>query len=117
MGSIDLAARAAIRVESRVLMKNSLVVSAVLLILLMLAPAVPASAATVAPPKKPHSKPHHVTETPATQKKMARVQHSSRTTAGANKSTHGATVATGKKKGKKKYYERFTGNSFASDQM
>src|SRR5215469_7777763 len=28
-----------------------------------------------------------------------------------------ASGATGKKKGKKKYYERFTGNSFASDQM
>jgi len=117
MGSIDVAVRAPIQVEFRVLMKNSLVVSGVLLILLMLVPAVPASAATVAPPKKPHAKPHHVTETPATQKKMARAQHSSRTTAAANKSTHGATVATGKKRGKRKYYQRFTGNSFASDQI
>jgi cell division protein FtsI/penicillin-binding protein 2 len=98
-------------------MKNSLVVSGVLLISLMLLPAGSASAATVAPPKKPHSKAHHVTETPATQKKIARVQHSSRTTAAANKSTHATTVATGKKKGKKKHYEHFTGNSFASDQI
>ena len=94
-------------------MKNCLVVSGVLLISLMLLLAVPASAATVAPPKKPHSKAHHVTEAPATQKKIARAQHSSRTTAAANKST----LATGKKKGKKKYYEHFTGNSFASDQI
>jgi len=98
-------------------MKNSLVVSGVLLISLMLLPAAPASAATVAPPKKPHSKAHHVTEMPATQKKIARAQHSSRTTATANKS-HATTVASGKrKKGKKKYYEHFTGNSFASDQI
>ena len=98
-------------------MKNCLLVSGVLLISLMLLPALPASAATVAPPKKPHSKAHHVTETPATQKKIARAQHSSRTTAAANKSTHATTVATGKKKGKKKYYEHFTGNSFASGQI
>jgi cell division protein FtsI/penicillin-binding protein 2 len=98
-------------------MKKSLVASGVLLISLMLLPAVSASAATVAPPKKPHSKSSHVTDSPATQKKMARTQHSSRTTAASNKSTHSTTVATGRKKGKKKYYERFTGNSFAIDQI
>jgi len=98
-------------------MKKSLVASGVLLISLMLLPAVSISAATVAPPKKPHTKSNHVTDSPATQKKMARTRHSSRTTATTNKSAHSTTVATGKKKGKKKYYERFTGNSFASDQI
>jgi membrane carboxypeptidase/penicillin-binding protein len=97
-------------------MKNSLVAAGLLLISLML-PAVPASAATVAPPRKPHSKPHHLTETTTTQKKMARVQHSTRTTAAVNKSTRSTTVASGTKKRKKKYYERFTGNSFANDQF
>ena len=83
----------------------------------MLLPALLVSAATVAPPKKPHSKSHHVTDTPATQKKIARMQHSSRTTAAGSKSTHSTTVSANKRKGKKKYYERFTGNSFAYDQV
>jgi membrane carboxypeptidase/penicillin-binding protein len=97
-------------------MKNSVVAAALLLISLML-PTVSALAATVAPRKKPHSKPHHLTETPTTQKKMSRMQHSSRTTAAVNKSTHSTTVASGTKKGKRKYYERFTGKSFANDQI
>ena len=58
------------------------------------------AAATIAPPKKPHSKSHHVTESPSTQKKMARSRHSTRSPA----------------KAKKHYYERFSGNSFAADQ-
>src|SRR5215831_856343 len=98
-------------------MKSPLVASGILLISITLLPAVFVSAATVAPPKKPHSKSSHVTDSPATQKKMARTRHSSRTTAATTKSTHGTTVATGKRKSKKKYYERFTGNSFASDQI
>jgi cell division protein FtsI/penicillin-binding protein 2 len=113
----DFGSTSAILMKLRVLMKKSLVASGVLLISIMLLSVVFASAATVAPPKKPHTKSRHVTDTPATQKKMARAQHSSRTTAATNKSTHSTTVATGKKKGKKKYYERFTGNSFASDQI
>jgi penicillin-binding protein 2 len=107
------AARAPIQVEFKVLMKNPLVVSPVLLISLMLLPAVSASAATVAPPKKPHSKSRHVTDTPAAQKKMAHMQHSSRTAAAASKSL----ATNGKRRGKKKYYERFSGNSFATDQV
>ena len=98
-------------------MKNSLVVWGVLLISITLLPAISASAATVAPPKKPHSKSRGVTDPPATQKKMARMQHSSRTTAANNKSTHSTPMSSGKKKGRKKYYEHFTGNSFASDQI
>ena len=98
-------------------MKNSVVVWGVLLISITLLPAIPASAATVAPPKKPHTKSHRVTDPPATQKKMGRMQHSSRTTAANNKSTHSTTMSSGKKKGRKKYYEHFTGNSFASDQI
>src|SRR5215469_17255069 len=58
------------------------------------------AAATIAPPKKPHSKSHHVTESPSTQKKMARSRHSTRSPA----------------KAKKHYYERFSGSSFAADQ-
>lgn len=73
-----------------------------------------ASAATIAAPKKPHSKPHRVTDSPATQNKMARMKHSSRTTAANNRSTHSVAYASRKKK---KYYEHFTGNSFASDQI
>jgi membrane carboxypeptidase/penicillin-binding protein len=78
-----------------------------------------ASAATIAPPKKPHSKSHHVTESPATQQKMARTKHSSRSTASANRSIHVTTATTAKgKKGKKsKYYERFYASSFANDQV
>src|SRR5215472_19144447 len=58
------------------------------------------AAATIAPPKKPHSKSSHVAESPSTQKKMARSRHSTRSPA----------------KAKKHYYERFSGNSFAADQ-
>ncbi len=76
-----------------------------------------ASAATIAPPKKPHSKSHHITESPATQKKMARAKHSTRSSAQAS-SVHVTTTKTAKKGGKKsKYHERFSGNSFALDQV
>jgi penicillin-binding protein 2 len=74
-----------------------------------------ASAATIAPPKKPHSKSHHITESPATQKKMARAKHSTRSSAQAS-SAHVTTTKTAKKGKKSKYYERFSGNSFALDQ-
>ncbi len=75
-------------------------------------------AATIAPPKKPHSKSHHVTESQATQKKMARMKHSSRTTAVTNRSSHVVVASSGKKGTKKaKYYERFHASSFANDQV
>jgi penicillin-binding protein 2 len=71
------------------------------------------AAATIAPPKKPHSKSHHVTESPSTQKKMARSKHSTRS---AVKAASSPTITRTGKKGKKHYYESFSGNSFASDQ-
>lgn len=85
----------------------------------MLLAAISASAATIAPPKKPHSKSHHITESPSAQKKMARMKHSSRTTASVNRSTHAATatLAPGKGHKKGKYYERFYASSFANDQI
>jgi membrane peptidoglycan carboxypeptidase len=70
-------------------------------------------AATIAPPKKPHSKSHHVTESPSTQKKMAHSKHGTRSAA---KAASSPTVTRTGKKGKKHYYERFSGNSFAADQ-
>jgi beta-lactamase class D len=71
------------------------------------------AAATIAPPKKPHSKSSHVAETPSTQKKIARSKHSTRSSA---KTVSYTQVTRTGKKGKKHYYERFSGNSFASDQ-
>ncbi len=90
--------------------------SVVLLTLIIALPTICASAATIAPPKKPHAKTHHVTESPATQKKMARMKHSTRTTASTNRSTLVVATSTGAKK-KKKYYERFYASSFANDQV
>src|SRR5271169_2022463 len=74
-------------------------------------------AATIAPPKKAHTKSHHVTESPATQKKLARTKHSSRTAASNNKSGHVIVAANGKRTRKSKYYERFYASSFANDQV
>src|SRR6516162_6730627 len=71
------------------------------------------AAATIAPPKKPHSKSSHVTESASTQKKIARSKHSTRSSA---KTISYTKVTRTGKKGKKHYYERFSGNSFASDQ-
>jgi membrane carboxypeptidase/penicillin-binding protein len=74
-------------------------------------------AATIAPAKKPKSKSHHVTESPATQKKLAHSKHSSRSAAGASAASHPGTTATVKgKKKKNKYFEKFYANSFAVDQ-
>ena|SRR5271165_448256 len=76
-----------------------------------------AAAATIAPPKKTHAKSHHVTDSPATQKKMARGKHSTRSSASAAKGSSKATItASAKGKKKSKYYERFYASSFASDQ-
>ncbi len=74
------------------------------------------SAATIAPPKKSHTKSRHVTESPAAQKKMARMKHSSRTAASNNQSSH-VVVARKTVVKKSKYYERFYASSFASDQV
>ena len=74
------------------------------------------SAATIAPPKKSHTKSRHVTESPAAQKKMARMKHSSRTAASNNQSSH-VVVARKTVIKKSKYYERFYASSFASDQV
>jgi penicillin-binding protein 2 len=75
-------------------------------------------AATIAPPKKAHTKSHHVTESAATQKKLARTKHSSRTAASNTKSSHVIVTTNGKRTNKKsKYYERFYASSFANDQI
>lgn len=77
------------------------------------------SAATIAPPKKPHSKSRHVTESPAAQKKMARMKHSSRSAAKNSSSARVTTVSygTSRKYKRSRYYERFYASSFASDQV
>jgi len=95
-------------------MKNRIVIRGLLLISML--SGVFALGATIAPPKKAHSRSHHVTESPAAQKKMARMKHSSRTSASNNRSTHVATLKGGKKS-KKRSYERFYANSFANDQV
>jgi len=99
-------------------MKNRSVTYALLVISGLLLPFTLASAATIAAPKKPHSKSHHVTESAAAQKKMARMKHSSRTTASDNRSSHVVVAVNGKKGSKKAaYYERFHASSYANDQV
>ncbi|HZD32400.1 MAG TPA: penicillin-binding transpeptidase domain-containing protein, partial [Candidatus Angelobacter sp.] len=85
-----------------------------------------AAAATIAPPKKPHAKSHHVTDTPSTQKKIAHAKHSTRSAAAASaaatapapagKSAKASSYARAKGKKKSKYSERFYASSFATDQ-
>ena len=96
---------------------NRIITSGLLAVAFMILPAIVARAATIAPPKKPHSKSRKVAESSATQKKMARSKHSSRTAA-TNRSTHvTVTASKSKKRGKKtRYYERFYASSFATDQ-
>ncbi len=96
-------------------MKKHVFIYGVLLTLIIGLPTVGASAATIAPPKKPHAKTHRVTESPATQKKMARLKHSTRATAAGNRSTVVPAYTAAKRK--KKYYERFYASSFANDQV
>jgi membrane carboxypeptidase/penicillin-binding protein len=98
-------------------MKNRLAIYSLLFLTVLVLPDTFASAATIAPPKKPHAKSHHVTESPAAQKKMARMKHSSRTTASNNKSSHVLVAQSGKKGKKAAYYERFHASSFANDQV
>jgi cell division protein FtsI/penicillin-binding protein 2 len=60
------------------------------------------------------SKSPKISESASAQKKMAKSRHSSKTAASVNRSTH--VVATSSKSKRHKYYERFSGNSFALDQ-
>ena len=99
-------------------MKNLLATYKCVLVSLVLLSATFAPAATIAPPKKTHTKSRHVTENAATQKKMARMKHSSRTTASVNQSSHAVVAKTRKPLYKRtKYYERFYASSFATDQV
>ncbi len=86
-----------------------------------------AFAATIATPThKPHSKSHKITETPTAQKKMARMQHSSKTAAARNRSSYHVSATTASAKGKSSGYrvskrhsygERFYASSFADNQV
>ena len=98
-------------------MKNRLANYFLWLTAFILLPATFAWAATIAPPKKTHSKSRHVTESAAAQKKMARMKHSSRAAASTNRSSHVVVASKGKKGKKAKYYERFQASSFANDQV
>jgi len=59
------------------------------------------------------SKSPKISESASAQKKMAKSRHSSKSAASRNRSTHRVTTAKSKRH---KYYERFSGNSFALDQ-
>ena len=93
----------------------------VLVNLLALFPCLDASAATIATQThKTHSKSHKITETPTAQKKMARLQHSSKSAATRNSSVtqvsvshKGSSHRAAKHHG---YYERFYASSFADNQ-
>src|ERR1035438_2721638 len=99
-------------------MINSVATFRRLMVFGVLLPATLASAATIAPPKKSHTKSRHVTESAAAQKKMARMKHSSRTAASNNQSSPVVVATTRKPVVKKsKYYERFYASSFATDQI
>ncbi len=101
--------------------------AAALISLLALLTCLSASAATIAShpttTHKAHKTSHHITETPATQKKMARMRHSSATVASRNRSTHavGASVTsisyTVPSKRHHYYGEHFSASSFANDQV
>lgn len=97
-------------------MHSLLAIHRLLLISVLLLPGIFASAATIAAPKKPHSKSHRVTESPAAQKKMAHAKHSTRTAAASSKSTKVVVAKSGTRAKKTKYYERFWASSFANDQ-
>jgi len=94
----------------------------VLINLLALFPCLGASAATIATQThKTHSKPHKITETMTAQKKMARLQHSSKSAARRNSSTYRAsesrTTSTYRVSKPHRYYERFYASSFADNQV
>ncbi len=64
-----------------------------------------------------HAKTRKVTESPAAQKKMARMRHSSKTLASLNRSTHSAAVSPRPVYIRRHSYERFSASSFATDQV
>jgi penicillin-binding protein 2 len=99
-----------------------------LLSILALGACLGASAATIATQThKTHPKSHKVTETPAAQNKMARMQHSTKSAAGRNRSSYGvaskgtksATVKSSSNRVPKRhgYGERFYASSFADNQI
>ena len=96
-----------------------------LLSLLALFTCLGAFAATIATPThKTHSKSHKITETPTAQKKMARMQHSSKTAAARNRSSYHVSATTTKGTGsgyrtskRHSYGERFYASSFAENQV
>ena len=87
--------------------------------LLLLATGAPAATISAHHPQRKKS--DKVVDSSYSQKKMAKARHSSNTTAGRNRSTHVAkvnytTTRYASKSKHRKYYERFSGNSFAVDQ-
>ncbi len=101
--------------------------AAAIISLLALFTCLSASAATISShptaAHKAHKSSHHITESAATQKKMARMRHSSATVASRNRSTHavGASVTpvsySVTSKRHHYYGERFYASSFANDQV
>ena len=88
--------------------------------MLVLFPCLGASAATIAT-HKTHTKPHKITETTTAQKKMARLKHSSKTSASRNNAVYQASAGqqtSGHRVAKRHgYYERFYASSFADNQV
>lgn len=76
-----------------------------------------AFAATIATAHHKPTKTRKVTESAATQKKMARLKHSSKTVAANNRSSHIVVASKKSTYRRHKYYERFAASSFANDQV
>src|ERR1019366_3787650 len=75
-----------------------------------------APAATIST-HKTHTKAHKITETPAAQKKMARMPTSRKTVASRNRSTHVVASTHVVVSKKHRYSERFSASSFADNQV
>jgi cell division protein FtsI/penicillin-binding protein 2 len=98
------------------MLKRSLI--SPLVTVLVLHFSVMAFAATIASTHHKQVKNHKVTESAATQKKMARLKHSSKTAAVRNRSTHVVAASTRAPIYRRhRYYERFAASSFANDQV
>lgn len=93
--------------------KHSVLASLAICVGLLLPGTVLAATIATTTPHRTHTKPHKVTENPGTQKKMARLKHTSKTVATRNRSTHVATPYSRHRR----YYERFSASSFANDQV
>jgi membrane carboxypeptidase/penicillin-binding protein len=93
--------------------KHSVLASLAICVGLLLPGTVLAATIATTTTHRTHTKPHKVTENASTQKKMARLKHSSKTVATRNRSTHVATPY-GRHR---RYYERFSASSFANDQV